>query len=193
MPEMERHYKNFCNDLADIFDKDWNKVEDKFATSAQFLEHIPRFAWKPMVQIAVDTWDGWPRNWVKAVNEIYSLFRKSEPVVRKVEACAECNGAGIFSAHKLVEVKPDVFIRYSFTYRCQACRNWVGQYGTALPEMLPLTAQEFGYDGVESFSSPVPEKTEYFSLHDILSQVGKRVNQAMPRPAVQPIRDDVPF
>ena len=194
MPEMDRHYKAFCNDLADIFDKDWNRIEDRFITAYQFLVHIPASAWRPMVAIAADTWEGWPRNWVRAVKEVYGLYRKSEPLSRKVEFCAECNGAGIFSAFKRIEVKPNVFMRYFYTYRCKACRNWVGQYGMEIPEMLPLTSNEFGYDGIETYSSPMPEKTEYYSLSDMLELAGKRVNQFTQRPAIQKNPDEIiPF
>lgn len=73
--DFDRGYKAFCGTLCDIMDKDWSKQEDKFAASWQFLNHIPTIAWKPMVGIAVEKWDGWPKNWAKCVKEVYELWR----------------------------------------------------------------------------------------------------------------------
>ena len=73
--DFDRGYKTFCGTLCDIMDKDWGKQEDKFAASWPFLNHIPPIAWKPMVSIAVEKWDGWPKNWAKCVKEVYELWR----------------------------------------------------------------------------------------------------------------------
>ena len=69
-------YKAFCGDLVKNFDKDWSKIGGKLDFGWKFLEHIPDAAWKPMIQIAISSWDGWPRNWVKAVKEIYEHWRR---------------------------------------------------------------------------------------------------------------------
>lgn len=73
--DFNRHYKAFCSSLCDIMDKDWSKYEDAFGASWAHLGHIPDVAWKPMVPLAVDRWDNWPRNWVKSVKEVYELWR----------------------------------------------------------------------------------------------------------------------
>jgi hypothetical protein len=69
-------YKLFCGDLVKNFDKDWFKVGSKLEFGFQFLEHVPEHAWRQMVKLAIDQWDGWPRNWAKAVKEIYELWRR---------------------------------------------------------------------------------------------------------------------
>jgi hypothetical protein len=71
-----KEYKDFCSDLARNFDKEWGKVQLKVDFGYQFLEHVPLHAWKPMVKIAVDQWEGWPRNWAKAVKDIYETWRR---------------------------------------------------------------------------------------------------------------------
>ena len=69
-------YKGFCGDLVKNFDKDWSKVGSKVEFGYQFLEHVPLVAWKPMVKMAINMWDGWPRNWTKAVKEVYEAWRR---------------------------------------------------------------------------------------------------------------------
>ncbi len=69
-------YKLFCGDLVKNFDKDWFKVGSKLEFGFQFIEHVPEHAWRQMVKLAIDQWDGWPRNWAKAVKEIYELWRR---------------------------------------------------------------------------------------------------------------------
>lgn len=71
-----KEYKEFCGDLVRNFDKDWEKVKLKVDFGYQFLEHVPLHAWKPMVKFAVDQWEGWPRNWTRAVKEIYEHWRR---------------------------------------------------------------------------------------------------------------------
>jgi len=71
-----KEYKNFCADLARNFDKEWAKVQIKVDFGYQYLEHIPPHAWEQMVKLAVDQWEGWPRNWTRAVNDIYEHWRR---------------------------------------------------------------------------------------------------------------------
>jgi hypothetical protein len=71
-----KEYKEFCGDLVRNFDKDWSKVGLKVDFGYQFLGHVPLHAWRPMVKLAVDQWEGWPRNWTKAVKEIYEMWRR---------------------------------------------------------------------------------------------------------------------
>lgn len=72
-----KEYKDFCADLARNFDKDWSKVSTKLDFGHQFLDHVPTRAWHPMVKIAVDNWEGWPRNWVRSVKDIYEMWRRA--------------------------------------------------------------------------------------------------------------------
>lgn len=69
-------YKQFCDSLVKSFDKDWSKSELKFDFAYQFLNHIPAHAWAPMIPIAIARWDGWPKNWAKAVKEIYEEWSR---------------------------------------------------------------------------------------------------------------------
>jgi len=75
-----KEYKEFCGDLSRNFDKEWSKVQLKVDFGYQFLEHVPLSAWKPMVKIAIDQWDGWPRNWAKSVKEIYEHWRRESNI-----------------------------------------------------------------------------------------------------------------
>ena len=69
-------YTKFCTDLTRSFDKDWSKTQLRMDFSFKFLEHIPSNAWPDMVRIAIERWDGWPRNWVKAVKDVYESWRR---------------------------------------------------------------------------------------------------------------------
>jgi len=69
-------YKSFCVDLVRSFDKDWSKTQLKIDFAYKFLEHVPLKAWPEMVRIAIETWDGWPRNWAKSVKDIYESWRR---------------------------------------------------------------------------------------------------------------------
>ena len=75
-----KEYKEFCGDLARSFDKDWTKTQLKMDFAYKFIEHIPNHAWEQMVKIAIEQWDGWPRNWSKAVKEIYEYWRREAHV-----------------------------------------------------------------------------------------------------------------
>jgi hypothetical protein len=70
-----KSYIQFATTLTELFDLDWEKYGSRIDSSWPFLNHIPSNAFKAMVQTAVDTWDGWPRNWTKAVKVIYELWR----------------------------------------------------------------------------------------------------------------------
>jgi hypothetical protein len=69
-------YRQFCTDLTKSFDKDWSRTELKMDFAYKYLEHIPSNAWPEMVRIAVEKWDGWPRNWAKAIKEVYEQWRR---------------------------------------------------------------------------------------------------------------------
>ena len=69
-------YKSFCGDLVRSFDKDWSKTQLKIDFAYKFLEHVPLNAWPQMVRLAIETWDGWPRNWAKSVKDIYEAWRR---------------------------------------------------------------------------------------------------------------------
>ena len=73
--ESYKSYKQFATTLIELFDLNWEKYSTKIDSSWPFLSHIPPDAFRPMIQIAVDAWDGWPRNWTKAVKTIYELWR----------------------------------------------------------------------------------------------------------------------
>lgn len=68
-------YRKFGSTMLELFDLDWEKYGSRIDASWPFLKHIPPTAFKQMIQMAVDTWDGWPRNWTKAVKTIYELWR----------------------------------------------------------------------------------------------------------------------
>ena len=68
-------YQKFSAKLIDLFDLDWDKYSGRIEAAYDFLKHIPPQAFEPMVKLAVDQWDSWPRNWSKAVKNIYEVWR----------------------------------------------------------------------------------------------------------------------
>ena len=77
MSQTPKEYKEFCQSILKSFDKDWSKSELKLDFCYQFLNHIPSQAWTPMIRISVEKWEkGFPRNWTRAVLDIYDLWKK---------------------------------------------------------------------------------------------------------------------
>ena len=183
-----KEYKDFCADLVRNFDKDWAKVGLKVDFGYQFLEHVPLNAWHPMVTLAVDHWEGWPRNWVRAVKEICQLWKAQEHIERSVTDCEKCNGNGFFSGTKMVEVKPGIFVSYRHTWRCAACRNWFGVMGEKIPAGYPLEIKSQGFE-IDIYQKPMPRDQRSFDLTQIIDMAGHRVNQKTDRPDYLPYRE----
>ena len=66
-----KEYLQFAGTVSNSFGKSWDKVQDQFDTAYQFLKNIPDQAWLPMAQAAVQQWEKWPSNIVKAIRELY--------------------------------------------------------------------------------------------------------------------------
>ena len=190
---MDQSYKTFCSTMCDLFDRDWEKYSDRMAVGYYYLKHIPAQAWEPMVQMAVDKWENWPRNWVKAIKELYHAWQNEAKVVRKITDCDYCNSNGFFSGVKWAEVKPGKFSSYSYTWRCGACRNWFGVLGTKVPMSWPLEVKSMGFE-IFLYSKPIPEDAKYYDLRQTIESVGSRVNEKTNRPEIQKYvdEDDLP-
>jgi hypothetical protein len=192
MSELERNYRMFCNDLCDILDKDFSKIEDRFITGYRFLNHIPVNAWKPMVKVAVDAWASWPRNWAKAVNEIYELWRSDEKVQRQKSECHSCNSIGFFEGSEQIEVKPNIYMPYWHVWRCGHCANWMGILGEKVPISNPQEIIDKGFK-LRLFTRLDESGSTVNRMPDIVNMVGVRVNPKQNRPEIQRYTDEVPF
>jgi hypothetical protein len=176
----------FAGELSNIFGKDWEKVQDQVDSGFRFLEHISVEAWREMVRVAVDTWEGWPRNWVKAVNEVYQLVKRDVSDNRDLQACTYCNGNGFFSGSKRIEMKPGVYMRYSFVWRCAACRNWYGALSEKIGQAYPLEIKSAGYQ-VEIYGKiDVSGNIIHRSIDGHLEKIGQRTNPKANRPDFLP-------
>ncbi len=189
---MESNYKTFCVSLCDLFDRDWEKYSDRMTIGYEFLNHIPREAWKPMVQMAVDKWESWPRNWVKSIKELYQLWQGESKFRREITNCDYCNSNGFFDGIKYIEVKPEMDVSYSYCWRCAGCRNWFGILGNKVPIAFPLEMKSQGFE-IKVFPKPIPEDSKYFDLKQLLEIVGNRTNPKVNRPAIQKFSDEPPF
>lgn len=179
---------SFCGTLANVFDREWSKIEDRITAGWKFLDYIQDAAWKPMTPLAVDRWENWPRNWVKGVKEIYAAWKVEAKIERSSTNCEYCNGNGYFSGIKRIEVKPGVFVAYRFAFRCDACRNWFGVIGDRVSTAYPLEVKCDGFE-IQVYDKPIPAEMRRYSLSEIASGIGKQVNTPAPRPAVQHYRE----
>jgi hypothetical protein len=184
-------YKRFAGAVANVFSKDWNKAEAQFQACIKFLPEIPSEAWRPMAGIAINSWESWPRNLVKAVKEVFYKWKSDSKISREVIDCDQCNSVGFFSAGRNVEVKPGVKVWYWHTWRCAACANWRGVIGDMVPMNYPLQAKRDGYV-IQRFSRP-QGPGEFKSIDDLVKAAGAQVNTPVPRPAVQHYDEEVPF
>lgn len=118
-----KHYAAFCSEMCTNFDKSWSKEGKQLEYVEKYLSHIPDHAWEYMASIAMNTWERWPSSWVKAVNNIYEIWRKDAPVMRQKTKvhCDDCGGQGYFSAI-------DLDMR-SYTILCKGCQNWRLDFG----------------------------------------------------------------
>ena len=174
-----KEYKDFCSDLVRNFDKDWGKVGllSKIEFGYQFFEHIPLHAWQPMVKIAVAQWEGWPRNWVKAVKEVYESWRRE----------AHVGGVGI-------KYNKDDDIRFPVNLMARAfeilsTKDYPAYVYFCYQVGMPRTDR----DRVENKHRVVKEK-EIGKYN--LPEIGIRLNKKKPRPDIQQYREsveDVPF
>lgn len=188
MNSASREYLSFAGTVANVFDRDWSKVQDRIEAGWKFLEHIQDDAWKPMTSIAVDKWENWPRNWVRGCREVYALYKIEAKIERATTECEYCNGNGFFSGIKAIEVKPGVVMRYEFAFRCKSCRNWFGVLGERIPMFYPLEVKSDGFE-LRIYPKPIPAEVRRYSLTEIASGIGQRVNPQQPRPAVQRYRE----
>jgi hypothetical protein len=163
-------YKLFCGDLVKNFDKDWFKVGSKLEFGFQFLEHVPEHAWKPMVKIAINQWDGWPRNWAKAVKEIYETWRRD----------ANAGGLGI-------KYNKDDDIRFPVNLMAQAfnilqTKDYPSYVYFCDQVGMPRTDR----DRVEN-------KHRICTAHEQdkykIAEIGTRLNRKTNRPAIMPLRE----
>lgn len=67
----QEKFKQFCGDLCRNFDKPWDSVGKKLDAAYPFLQHIPDTAWKDLTRLAMERWERWPSNFVKAVLSLY--------------------------------------------------------------------------------------------------------------------------
>ena len=164
-----KEYKEFCGDLSRNFDKDWAKVQLKVDFGYQFLEHVPLSAWKQMVPIAINQWDGWPRNWAKAVKEIYEHWRRE----------AHVGGIGI-------KYNKDDDIRFPVNLMAQAfnilqTKDYPSYVYFCDQVQMPRTDR----DRVEN-------KHRICTAHEQdkyqLREIGTRMNRKTNRPAIMPLR-----
>ena len=191
-----KYYDIFCGEVCNLFDRDWDKIQNRVDSGWEFLGHIPEIAWKPMTKLAVDTWENWPRNWVKSVKEIYGLWKNEEKIERAVTDCEYCNGNGYFSGKKKAEVKPGVFMEYCYTFRCSGCRNWFGKLGEKIPANYPFEVKTHGFV-LDIYPKPISEEQKQHSLIGILEGIGQRTNPKKPREEFARMResfvDETPF
>ena len=164
-----------------MFDLDWEKYGPRIDAAFEYLNHIPADAYRGMEQIAVNSWARWPLNFPKAVKEVYETWRHENKHSARPAGtfCEYCNGVGFFTGIKRVAVKPGVSMPYPYTFRCGACRNWLGVLGEAIPSAWPLEAKTQGFE-IEKYpaahqpepeTSPAPMKpavrpTEYLPYRD---------------------------
>ena len=73
-------YLGFCGEMASNFDRDWEKISSQIDSGYPHLERIPERAWKELVAIAIRTWNSWPKNWVKNVEEVYAEWWRSQAI-----------------------------------------------------------------------------------------------------------------
>lgn len=182
-------YTRFAAEIAKLFGKDWDRVQDQVDASWKYMEHIPENAWRGIARLAAEAWESWPRNFPRSVKELYGTWGRQERYTRNSTDCEYCNGIGFFSASKWADVRADLTIRYVYTFRCKACKNWVGKVGTKIPALYPLEAIQEGYH-VTVFPKPIPADAALKPLPELLESIGRRVNPRNDRPDVIPYREE---
>lgn len=189
-------YDAYCGEMTKNFEKPWDKVGQKLDFGYRYLDHIPAHAFKDMAKMAMDAWEKWPSNFVKATKTLYELWRKSSPSESQRSAvfCEYCNGNGHFTSIMPVEVKPGILVNYRFSWRCAACSNWFGKLGTDIPARYPLEVKSNGHT-IELY--PVPpaiatdkaDRPDTLDLSQLISLAGVRSNPKTSRPDYQPYND----
>jgi hypothetical protein len=162
-------YKAFCGDLVRNFDKDWVKVGPKFDFGWKFLEHIPENAWKQMIPIAINLWDGWPRNWIKAVKEVYETWRRDGGLGSNTNYNRDNDVRfPVALMHKASDILQERgYLEYS------AYCDSVGMPKTDRDRV------EFKHKVIKGHQQPFRK----------LPSIGQRINPERPRPAVQKYRE----
>jgi len=165
-----KEYKEFCSDLVRSFDKDWTKTQLKMDFAYKFLEHIPLSAWPKMVDIAINQWDGWPRNWAKAVKEIYEHWRRE----------AHVGGIGI-------KYNKDDDIRFPVNLMAQA-------FNILQTKDYPSYVYFCDQVGMpKTDRDRVENKHRICAAHEQdkyqLREIGTRLNRKTNRPAIMPLRE----
>jgi hypothetical protein len=184
-------YKRFAGAVANVFSKDWVKAEAQFQACIKYLPDIPTEAWRPMAGIAIESWESWPRNLVRAVKDVFYQWKADAKIRREMTDCDQCNSVGFFSAGRNVEVKPGIHVWYWNTWRCAVCGNWRGVVGTMIPIGYPLEIRRDGYT-IQKFAKQQGEG-EYRSLDELVKSAGAQVNAPVPRQPIQRYEENIPF
>jgi hypothetical protein len=75
--ECDNAYQAFCRSLCSVFSKNPEKMQTMFEDCFLYFADVTVQQWKAMKPLAVNRWEGWPRNFVKAVKE---LAKDAQPV-----------------------------------------------------------------------------------------------------------------
>ena len=171
-------YRRFCTDLVKSFDKDWSRTELKMDFAYKYLEHIPSSAWPEMVRLAVEKWDGWPRNWTKAVKEVYEQWRRD----------AQFN-EGVIKYNKDDDVKFPVNLM-QIAFQILDTKGYIDYSNYCDRVGMPKTDR-----------ARVENKHRICKKHEEnkykLPEIGQRTNRKQPRDEIAKLRetfaDEVPF
>lgn len=77
MRNQSAEYLNFSGKTGKMLGKDWDRIQDQVDSSWTMLSHIPDSAWLEMTQMAVRQWEVWPRNFYRAVSDIYQEWART--------------------------------------------------------------------------------------------------------------------
>lgn len=166
-----KEYIQFAGTVSNSFGKEWDKVQDQFDTSYQFLHNIPDSAWLPLSQLCVSQWEKWPPNIIKAIRDVYGNWAR---------------GAN-FSGEAHIVYNRDDDIRFPISLMQRAFRildeQGFGPYQAyANAVHMPRTDR----DRIEN-------KHRVCKAHEVttpqLPEIGHRVNTWKPRPAIMPLRE----
>ena len=164
-----KEYLQFASTVANSFGRDWDRVQDQFDTAYQFLKNIPDQAWLPLSQSAVQNWEKWPSNIVKAIREIYGNLAHG----------------GMHEG--TIQYYPTEDLRFPVGLMQRAFKILYDQgYGPYSAYCDSIHMPRNDRDRVENkcrvvkSNEPAPK----------LPEIGHRVNTWKPRPAISPLREE---